>query len=184
MFGANIPLRHYHAELLTEHYLLTGEMEPFGPLMTYLNDASRAALRLKNMQAKSLDPSLALDTFHADEMMVRKDEIVIIRPLDPVSQSTVPLMVRRETLRVFIGRFVLQGEFSCGQDIPISDIFDVSPAHWVPCVDAHAHIVQRSKQPIFSTAKVVLINEAHIRFYQGVPHPSPASPPAQTPPSP
>ena len=77
MFSNIPPVHHYRVELLTEHYILTGELEPFGPLMTYLNDASRVALRLKSMEAKSLDPSLALDNFHADEMMVRKDEIVI-----------------------------------------------------------------------------------------------------------
>ncbi len=177
MFSNIPPVHHYHVELLTEHYILTGELEPFGPLMTYLNDASRVALRLKSLEAKSLDPSLALDTFRADEVMVRKDEIVIIHPLDAMSRNTVPLMARREVLRVFIGRFVLQGAFSCGQDTPISDIFDISPAHWYACVDAHAHIVQRSRQPIFSTAKLLLINKAHIRFYQGVPAP-PQTPPA------
>jgi hypothetical protein len=177
MFSANLPTRHYHVELLTEHYLLTGELEPFGPMMTYLNDAGRVALRLKNMEAKSLDASLALDMFRAEEMMVRKDEIDLIRPLDMVSQNTVPLMARREILRVFIGRFVVQASFPCGADTPISDIFDTSPAHWVPCLDAQAHIVQRSKQPVFSTAKLVLVNKAHIRFYQGVPAPAEVAPP-------
>ncbi len=169
------PARHYNVEVLTEHYLLTGELEPFGPMMSYLNDVGRVALRLKNMEAKSLDPTLAIDTFHAESMMVRKGEVILIHPLDTITQNTLPLMARREPLRVFIGRFVLQANFPCGADTPISDIFDMSPAPWVVCVDAQAHVIQRSKQPLFSTAKFVLINKTHIRFYQAVNTPPPAA---------
>lgn len=164
----NIQAKHYQVELLSEHYLLSGELEPFGPMMIYLNDPGRSALRLKNTQARALDPGLAVPTFHSEDMMVRKDEAILIRPLDAVSQSTVPLMARRLLLQVFASRFVLQGAFPCGQETQVAEILDLSPGQWVACVDAQVYPVQHSEQPIFQQAKMILLNKNHIRFYQAV----------------
>jgi hypothetical protein len=163
-----IQTRHYQVELLTEHYLLSGELEPFGPLMLYLNDPGRSALRLRNAEARALDPEMALAVFHSDDMMVRKDEAILIRPLDAVSQSTVPLMARRLLLQVFASRFVLQAAFPCGQETQAADIFDVSPGQWAAGVDAQVYPVQHSEQPVFHEAKIILLNKSHIRFYQAV----------------
>ena len=163
-----LPTRHYQVELLTEHYVLSGELEPFGPLMIYLNDLERSALRLRNLQGRALDPGITLDTFHSEDMLVRKDEVILIRPIDAVSQSTVPLMARRLLLQVFVSRFILQAAFPCGQEVQASEIFDLSPSHWVACVDAQVHPLQHSEQPIFHEAKIILLNKNHIRFYQAV----------------
>src|SRR5574337_2178014 len=95
-------IRHYQVELLSEHYVLSGELEPFGPLMIYLNDPERSALRLQNLQGCALEPGMTIDNLRAEDMMVRKDEVILIRPLDAVSQSTVPLLARRQVLQVFI----------------------------------------------------------------------------------
>jgi len=160
--------RHYQVELLSEHYVLSGELEPFGPLMLYLNDPERSALRLRNLQARALDPGITLDTFHSEDMMVHKDEVILIRPIDAISQSTVPLKARRLLLQVFASRFVLQAAFPCGQEVQASEIFDLSPGHWVACVDAQVYPLQHSEQPIFHEAKIILLNKSHIRFYQAV----------------
>jgi hypothetical protein len=161
-------IRHYQVELLSEHYVLSGELEPFGPLMIYLNDPERSALRLKNLQGCALDPGLTIDNLRSEDMMVRKDEVILIRPLDAVSQSTVPLLARRQVLQVFINRFVLQAAFPCGQETQVSEIFDLSPGHWVACVDAQVYPLQRAQQSIFHEAKLVLLNKHHVRFYQAV----------------
>lgn len=164
----SIQARHYQVELLSEHYVLSGELEPFGPLMIYLNDPERSALRLRNLQGCALDPGMTIDNLRSEDMMVRKDEVILIRPLDAISQSTVPLLARRQVLQVFINRFVLQAAFPCGQETQVSEIFDLSPGHWVACVDAQVYPLQLAQQSIFHEAKLVLLNKHHVRFYQAV----------------
>jgi len=164
----DVRTRQYEVELLSEHYVLSGELEPFGPLMLYLNNPERSALRLRNSRGRALDPGMTIDTFRSDDMMVRKDEVILIHPLDAVSQSTVPLLARRQLLQVFLSRFVLQAAFPCGQETQVSEIFDMSPGHWVACVEAQVYPLQRSEHPIFTEAKIILINKSYIRFYQAV----------------
>ena len=164
----NIPSRQYEVEILTEDYMLSGELEPFGPLMLYLNNLERSSLRLKNSVGRALATGMQIETFRSEDMMVRKDEVILIRPVDAVSQSTVPLLARRQLLQVFISRFVLQAAFPCGQETQVGEIFDMSPGHWIPCVEAQVYPLQRAEQPLFTAAKIMLLNKTYIRFYQAV----------------
>ena len=161
-----IQLRHYRAELLTEWYLLTGEIEPFGPLGAYLNDANRVNVMLKNVLAAALDAGNVMDTFQAAELLVVRDEIVAIHLLDPVSGSTVQLLPRKEKLLVFAGRLVVQALFHCGPDTGPHDIFEATPGRWAACSEARVHPLLPFKRPIFGEAKLLLINKRHIQFYQ------------------
>src|SRR3989304_8238068 len=93
-------LRHYRSDLLTGHFVFTGGMGPFGPLMTYLNDTNRNTVHLKNVDAVALDAGNVMDTFHTEDLIVSRDEIMAIRLAEQVSGGTVQLLARREKLLI------------------------------------------------------------------------------------
>ncbi|HEY4581008.1 MAG TPA: hypothetical protein VIG89_08230, partial [Candidatus Acidoferrales bacterium] len=100
-----LEVRHYRVELITDHYLLAGLLEPFGTLMTYLNNPERKTVHLKNVSISALDVTSTVNTFVLEELWMRREEIMMILLLDPVSPATVPLLPFREKLRVFTERF-------------------------------------------------------------------------------
>jgi hypothetical protein len=166
MSGPTIQQREYTAEVLTNHYLLTGELAPLGPLLTFLNIADRGVVVVRDVKAAALDEGNAADSFHADELIVAKDEIIAIRLAHAVTQATVQLLPRRERLLVFTPRIVVQGYFHCGPDTRVGDLFEATPGRWAPATDALVHTLLPVRVPVFETAKMLLVNKRHVRMYQ------------------
>lgn len=164
----SLQLRHYRAEILTSQYLFSGDVEPLGPLLTYLNDASRRVIMLKGVEATALDADNALATFRANELLVGKNEVCAIGLPDPVSKTTVHLLPRREKLRVVAARFVIQALFHCGSETRVGDLFEATPGQWATASDAHIYPLLPCRAPVFETVNLLLLNKAHIRFYQSV----------------
>ncbi len=164
----SIQTREYAAEILTNHYLLTGELVPLGPLLTFLNLTDRGVVAVKDVTAAALDEGSAAEAFRAVEMIVAKDEIIAIRLLDRVTQGTVQLLPRRERLLVFTPRVVIQAFFHCGPDTRVGDLFESTPGRWAPATDALIHPLLPMRVPVFEKANVLLVNKRHVRLYQSL----------------
>lgn len=178
---ANIPRRQYAVEMLTPQFLITGTLEPFGPLMIFLKDPNRMAIPIKGAEISALDGEITVARLKAEEMHVRKEEIICIRPVNDLTPNTAQLLPRRETLRVFTDRFAVQATFACGTDTRVPELFDMYPGQWVIGVDTHVHPLTPIRVPVFHDSKFLLINKVHIRFYQHLPPPAaqPPHPPEQ-----
>ncbi len=163
-----LQVRHYPVEVLTEHFLFAAALEPPGMLQTYLNHPDRITLSLKQVSATALDPGGKLATFQADELWVRRDEIIAIRFPNSLSTATMQLLPRKEKLRVFLTRFVVQGVFRCGVDTGLGDMFDTMNTYWALVGEARLFPLLPSPVPVFSDAPLLLVNRRHIRFYQPV----------------
>jgi hypothetical protein len=100
--------------------------------------------------------------------MLRQDNMIAIRLAEKVGSTTLPLMARKEKMRVFADFFVVQAYFHCGQDVRLNDIFDLSAGDWVPCSDANVHALFHVRHPLFETAPLMMLNRRHIHFYQPV----------------
>lgn len=162
----SLTLREYQADVLTEDYLLTGNMAPFGPLLAYLNQTDRGILVMKGVEAAALDAAGLVANFQAEELIVIKDDIVAIRLNQAVSQATVHLLPRQEKLLVFTPRFVIQAGFHCGPDTRVTDLFEATPGRWAAASDARVFPLRQGRQASFAEAKILLVNKRHIRFYQ------------------
>lgn len=157
--------REYLSEVVTLQFLLTGDLVPLGPLLTYLNVADRAIITMRDVSASALDAGMSVETFRAEELMVSKDDIIAINLVNPVSQTTVQLLPKRERLLVFTPRLVVQADFHCGPDTRANDLFEATPGRWAPASDAQIYPLARPRVPIFSTSRLLLVNKRHVRMY-------------------
>jgi hypothetical protein len=163
-----IQRRAFPVEVLTPHYLIKGEMEPIGPMLVYLNDPERRTYVFKKAEALSIQEGNLASHFHAEALMVRQENMIAIRLAEKVGQSTMPLLARKEKIRVFTDAFVIQGYFHCGQDVQLNDIFDLAKGDWVPSSEAIVHALFQLKRPVFDSAPILIINRRHMHFYQPV----------------
>ena len=160
--------RHYQVEILTEHYFIAAALEPAGMLQNYLNHPDRITLVFKQVTATALDQGSKLATFQADELWLRRDEIAAVRFIEKLSPGTMQLLPRKEKLRVFLPRFIVQAVFRCGVDTGIGDIFDAMTSYWAPATDALVYPLLPCASPVFHEAASLLVNRRHVRFYQPV----------------
>jgi len=160
--------RHYAVDLLTEQYVFSGALEPPGMLITYLNHPDRSTLQIKQVTASALDAGSKLAAWQADTLWVRRDEVLAMRFVDQISQNTMQLLPRKEKLRVFLPRFVVQALFRCGVDTSVGDLFDTLTSYWALATDALIYPPVPCAAPVFSTAPLLMVNRRRLLFYQQV----------------
>ena len=160
--------REYKVDVVTHLYLLSGDLAPLGPLLTYLNSADRAVVTIRGVTAAALEEGNTVESFRAEELIVAKDDIIAVRVLQPVTQATVQLLPRRERLLVFTPCLVVQGDFHCGPDTRVGDLFEATPGRWAPASDARVYPLFRLRLPLFHEAHLLLVNKRHIRMYHAV----------------
>jgi hypothetical protein len=160
--------KQYKVEIFTPQFLLSGILEPIGSLMPYLNNADRNNILMKQVSAAPIDPSTSLPTFTADELWVPRKELLALKFLDTISPDTMPLLVNKEKLRVFLPHLVVQATFSRGADTKIYEIFDVISGDWVAAADAQIYPLHPTKCQFGRDAQRMLIIKRHIQFYQPV----------------
>jgi hypothetical protein len=164
----NLQTREYEAEVLTNQYLITGDLVPLGPLLTFLDLADRGVVSVHDVSAVALEAKNSVEAFRADELIVAKDDIIAIRLLHPVTQGTVQLLPRRERLLVFTSRLVVQAYFHCGPDTRVGDLFEATPGRWAPASEAQVYPLTPLRIPVFAEAPLLLLNKRHIRMYHAL----------------
>jgi hypothetical protein len=161
-------LGRYKCDLVTDRYVFSGEMETGGPLLRYLNDNDRAAIRLVNVTATLLDPAVSsMSSFSQDEMMVLKDYTAFIRFIDPnVLGGDRQLGSEREKLLVYTERFVIQGLFHTSPERNrLLDIFEGPTGRWAAISDAVLHPLIPTTKAAPVTARLMLLNKTAIQFF-------------------
>ena len=171
-FSAIPSSRHFQVDVLTEHYHFMATLDPHGVLVNYLNHPDRATMPLKQVTATALYTGSILTAFKAEELFIRRNEIIALRLSDKLSSETMPLLPRKEKLRVFLPRFVVQADFHCGVDTQPGDLFDAMTSYWAIATDALVHSLIHATSPVFHEAAVLLVNRRHVRFYQTVTAPA------------
>ena len=67
--------KQYKVEVFTPQFLLSGTLEPVGSLMSYLNNADRNNIPLKQVSATPIDPAFSLPIFAAEELWLPHKEL-------------------------------------------------------------------------------------------------------------
>ena len=168
----------YQVEFFTEHYAVSGILEPFGMLSTYLDLTDRSNLQVKQVTATALDNDSAVNAFQSSELWMRRDEILALRILGEDVPGLVQNLPVHEKLRIFIPRFVVQGVVLRGTDTKISDLFEAMKGAWASVAEARVYPLAALRTPVFREAALLLINKRHIRFYEAVKEPAPTPAPA------
>jgi len=163
-----IQTRQYRIEAFTHDFMFSGIMEFLGSLMIFINSPDRRTILFKNVTVTALDTASTLNSYSVEELLIRQEELVMIRPLDELSPGTASLLPVKEKLRIFIPRFVVQAQASHGPDTKVGDMFDTVGGNWITTIEAHVHPLVPVKIPVFHKTPQLLLSRRHVRFYHAV----------------
>lgn len=162
----NIESKQYPAEILTEHYHLKCVIEPLGKLMTYLDTPERNNILIKNITLTGLANDSVIGTINIKELWLTREEIIFIRVNENDVKESLKHLPAKETLRIFVPNFVVQGTISRGEDTREGDIFDALIGDWAAIHDAQVFPLSNIKAQVFKQASMVLVNKKRIEFYE------------------
>jgi hypothetical protein len=161
-----VETKQYQLEVLTEDYLLQCAAEPVGMLMTYLDSPERTNLQFKDITLTGLATDSNVNSIKMKELWVQRSEVVTICLDEADLQGAVQKLPAKETLRIFLPRFVVQGTVTRGEDTRMGDMFEVIKGTWAAVFDAQVFPLTAMKAHPFREAPFLLVNKNRIRFYE------------------
>lgn len=161
-----VETKQYQLEVLTEHYLMQCMAEPVGMLKTYLDSPERTNLQFKAITLTGLSTDSNVNSIKITELWVQRSEIVAICLNESDLQGEIQRLPAKETLRMFLPRFVVQGTLTRGEDTRTGDMFEVLKGTWAAVFNAQVFPLTTLRAHPFREAPFMLINKDHIRFYE------------------
>jgi hypothetical protein len=163
---SDVETRQYRLEVLTEHYLIQCAAEPVGMLMTYLDSPERSNFQFKNVVLTGLAVDSTVNSIKMKELWVQRSEVIMICLDESDLQGNVQKLPAKESLRIFLPRFVVQGTFTRGEDTRQGDMFEVIKGSWAAIYDAQVFPLTTLKAHPFREAPFLLVNKDRISFYE------------------
>ena len=160
--------KQYPLEVLTENYVMKCIAEPMGMLMTYLDSPDRTNMLFKNITMTGVAPDSTLGSINIKELWVQRREIIAINLDEENLAGAVQKLPAKETLRIFVPRFVIQGTLTHGEDTRLGDMFEVMKGTWAAMTDVKVFPLTAVKHPVFRSTPFLLLNKEAVRFYEAV----------------
>ena len=161
-----VECKQYKLEVLTEHYLMQCVAEPVGMLMTYLDSPDRSNFLFKEVTLTGLSNDSNVNSIKMKELWVQRSEVVAMCLDEADLAGAVQKLPAKETLRIFLPRFVVQGTLTHGEDTRMGDMFEVMKGAWAAVFDAQVFPLTAIKAHPFREAPFLLVNKDCIRFYE------------------
>lgn len=163
---SKVETKQFQLEVLTEHYLMQCMAEPVGMLKTYLDSPERTNLLFKDITLTGLSTDSNVNSIKIKELWVQRSEIVAICLDESDLQGEVQKLPAKETIRMFLPRFVVQGTLTHGEDTRMGDMFEVMKGTWAAVFDAQVFPLTALRAHPFREAPFLLVNKDRIRFYE------------------
>jgi hypothetical protein len=163
-----VPNKQIQLEVLTEHYLIHGNVQPVGMLMTYLDSPDRTNLNFKDVTMTGLGTDSTVDSIKIKGLWVQRREIIALCLSEADLQGAVQKLPAHEKLRIYLPRFMIQGTLTHGQDTRLGDMFEVMKGTWAAVTNAQVFPLTTMKVHPFREAPFLLVNKDLIRFYEAI----------------
>jgi len=160
----NIESRQHSTEILTEQYHIKCVIEPPGELMTYIDSPEHNNFLIKNIVLTSLEIDSLIASVNIKELWIKRDEIILMRVNEDDVKGSLQNLPAKETLRIFMPRFVVQGTVLRGEDTRVGEMFDALIGNWAAVHEAQVYPLTKEKAQVFRQASLVLINKNRVRF--------------------
>jgi hypothetical protein len=165
MESMTLPRRLYPSEIYTTSCRVDGQIEPFGELITFINDDSKNYWLVREATVTPLLTTNPLGAFGMEEAILHKHEIVFFSLLSEENRATIRTLKIIERLIVYTPDFVIRANFHLGGEMRVRDLFDALTGRFVPTTQAQIFPLFTPKATITPTAEMLLINKRFISLY-------------------
>jgi hypothetical protein len=119
-----IELATLQIEAILQDYLLRGEFQPRGQLVSYLNDRNWSFLPVKNAVFSALAADRRVGEIKQSASVINKSRLAILSVLDEGEAAEVQLPTGTRPVIFYVAQFAVQGQLHVRPDAPDEDILD------------------------------------------------------------
>lgn len=119
-----IELATLQIEAILQDYLLRGELQPRGQLVSYLNDRNWSFLPVKNAVFSALAADRRVGEIKQAASVINKNRLAVLSVLDEEEAAGVQLPAGTRPVIFYVAHFAVQGQLHARPDAPNEDILD------------------------------------------------------------
>ena len=119
-----IELATLQVEAILQDYILKGELQPRGQLVSYLNDRNWTFLPFKNSVFNSLAADRRVGEIKQAASVVNKNRLAVLSILKEEEAAEIQLPLGERPVIFYIAHFAVQGSLHVRSDAPDEDILD------------------------------------------------------------
>jgi hypothetical protein len=123
MFG-QIELPTFLVEVILDDYLVRGEMQPRGELLTFINDRNWDFVAFRNCELLPLAQDSRVSSINKNLLVVNKHHLCAISVLDEEQARNIRLHETDRSLICYINQFAFQGKIHVHSEAPDEDMLD------------------------------------------------------------
>jgi hypothetical protein len=119
-----IELATLQIEAILQDYLLRGELQPRGQLVSYLNDRNWSFLPVRNAVFSALAADRRVGEIKQSASVINKRRLAILSVLDEEEAAEFQLPSGTRPVIFYVAQFAVQGQLHVRPDAPDEDILD------------------------------------------------------------
>ena len=154
----------YEATVITTAFQITGQIEPIGPWLDFLNAQDRIALPVHNAHVLMIGTSVG-PAPKKSQVYVNRHDICFIYLPDRSSHQTVHMLRNVQTAIAHIGPVICRGEWHMGMDATLATYLDDLLGDFFPVTNADLHAKVALPAPLPHKAELILVNRRYVLVY-------------------
>lgn len=157
----------YEAVIVTPEFQVSGQVEPIGPWLDFLNAKDKITLPVYNAHILAIGISVG-PAPEKPQVYVNRNEICFIYLPDRASHQSVYMLKNVQTAVAHIGPVICRGEWHMGVDATLATFIDDLPGNFFPITNADLHAKAAMPAPLPHKAELILVNRLRVPVYHPV----------------
>ena len=154
----------YEATVITTTFQITGQIEPIGPWLDYLNAKDKITVPIYHARMLAIGTA-AGPVPEQPQVMVNRNHICLIYLPDRNSHQTVHMLKNVQTAISHIGPVICRGEWHMGIDARLATFIDDLPGDFFAVTNADLHAKVALPAPLPHKAELILVNRRYVLVY-------------------
>ena len=154
----------YEAAVITTAFQITGQIEPIGPWLDFLNARDKIAVPVYSAHILAIGTAAGTAP-EKPQVYVNCRDICFIYLPDRNSHQTVHMLRNVQTAIAHIGPVICRGEWHMGADATLATFTDDLPGDFFAVTNADLHVRVALPAPLPHKAEIILVNRLHVAVY-------------------
>jgi hypothetical protein len=154
----------FDALVVTTAFQITGQIEPIGTWLDFLNAKDKFTLPVYNAHVLAIGTSVG-PAPEKPQVYVNRNDVCFIHLPNRDSHQSVYMLKNVQTAIAHLGPVICRGEWHMGADATLVTFVDDLPGNFFPITNADLHAKAPMPAPLPHKVELILANRLHVSIY-------------------
>lgn len=153
----------FNVAIITTAFQVTGQVEPIGPWVVYLNNIDRHTVPVLNARALPIG-AVHGSALERPQLYLNRADICLIALLDASAREAVTVMKTSRVAICHLGPLICRSEFHMGAEAQLITFFDDLNGHFFPVTNADVYPLVPLPAPLPHKIDLALLNRQQVKM--------------------